>query len=390
MFIFPALAVDAFALGTASVCPDGTLKFGMSIPLTGPASRLGINMRDGILTSFSEVNASGGIAGKQLCLVAVDDGYEPERTVPNMHALLMDEKVLGLVGNVGTPTAVVSIPIATRNKTLFFGALSGAGILRKMPPDHYVINFRASYAEETAAMVEALVTYGGIAADEIAFFTQRDAFGDAGFSGGMAALHRHGDFDEKLIAHGRYERNTIAVENGLADILMANPEPRAVIMVGAYGPCAAFIKLARKIGLKALFLNVSVVGTAPLVQELGLSGEGVIITQVVPHYDSDEPVVGRFREGLKKYLPQVEPSFVALEGYLVGNILTRALREIDGPLTRETIVDALEGLGEFDIGLDEPLKLNTTEHQASHQVWPTIIRNGKVVPLNWAELTWKK
>jgi len=389
VFILLLLTLDAFALDAASVCPEDSLKFGMSTPLTGPASQLGINMRDGILTSFSEVNSSGRISGKELCLVAVDDGYEPERTVPNMHTLLMDEKVLALVGNVGTPTAVVAIPIATRNKTLFFGALSGAGILRKMPPERYVINFRASYAEETAAMVEGLITYGGIAANEIAFFTQRDAFGDAGFSGGMAALQRRGDFDEKLIAHGRYERNTIAVENGLADILMTNPEPKAVIMVGAYAPCAAFIKLARRIGLKALFLNISV-GAAPLAQELGSSGEGVIITQVVPHYDSNEPVVVKFRKGLKEYQPQAAPSFGALEGYLVGNILIRALREIDRPLTREAIVDALEGLGEFDIGLGEPLRLTKTEHQASHQVWPTIIRNGKVVPLNWAELTWKK
>jgi ABC-type branched-subunit amino acid transport system substrate-binding protein len=307
-----------------------------------------------------------------------------------MHTLLQDENVLAVVGNVGTPTAVVASPIATRNRTLFFGAFSGAGVLRKMPPERYVINFRASYAEETATMVEALITYGGVAANEIAFFTQRDAFGDAGFSGGMAALQRRGISDEKLIAHGRYERNTTAVENGLADILMAKPEPKAVIMVGAYSPCAAFIRLARKSGLKALFLNISFVGAAPLAQELGADGEGVIITQVVPHYDAEVPIVAKFRKGLKEYLPQEKPSFGALEGYIVGNILIRSLTAIGGQLTRESIVDALEGVGEFDIGLGNLLNLNKTEHQASHQVWPTIIRNGDVVPLNWSELVWRK
>lgn len=380
------LPVWASAMLLESTCPGDSLKFGMSTALSGPAARLGINMRDGVLASFSEVNLSGGIGGKRLCLVTIDDGYEPERTVPNMHTLITDEKVLAVVGNVGTPTAVVASPIATRNRTLFFGAFTGAGVLRKMPPERYIVNFRASYAEETAAMVEALITHGGIAPNEIAFFTQRDAFGDAGFSGGMAALQRRGVDDEKLIAHGRYERNTIAVENGLADILMVKPEPKAIILVGAYSPCAAFIKLARESGLKALFLNISFVGAAPLAKELGLAGEGVIITQVVPHYDSDEPVVVRFRRVLNEYLPNETPSFGALEGYLVGTILVRALTEIPGQIDRESIVDSLEDLGEFDIGLGTNLDINDSEHQASHQVWPTIIRNGKVIPFNWSDL----
>lgn len=372
------------------VCPPSTLPFGMSTALTGPAARLGLNMRLGVLVAFSEQNVAGGIHGKALCLSAIDDGYEPERVVPNMHTLIQEENVLAVVGNVGTPTAVVAEPIAARNSTLFFGAYSGAGVLRKMPPERYVINYRASYAEETAAMVEALMNFGAVQPEEIAFFTQRDAFGDAGFSGGVAALRRHGFTDEQLIVHGRYERNTTAVENGLADILMAKQLPKAVILVGAYEPCATFIKLARACGLQALFLNVSFVGAAPLAEKLGEDGEGVIITQVVPHYDSEVPLVVQFRQALSGLFPFEKPTFGALEGYVVGRILIRSLVEINGPVTRETVVEALEGLGEFDIGLGGSLALSREEHQASHRVWPTVIRGGKVVPCNWNELVWKK
>ena len=104
----------------------------------------------------------------------------------------------------------------------------------KSPPDRYVINYRASYAEETAAMIDMLIDQQGLKPEQIGFFTQRDSYGDAGYSGGIAALKRHGLADVSRIAHGRYERNTIAVENGLADLLTATPPLRAVIMVGAY------------------------------------------------------------------------------------------------------------------------------------------------------------
>jgi ABC-type branched-subunit amino acid transport system substrate-binding protein len=307
-----------------------------------------------------------------------------------MHELIDEKEVVAVVGNVGTPTAVAAIPIANEAKTPFYGAFTGAGVLRKTPPDRYVVNYRASYAEETAAMVDALVAQAGLRGNEIAFFTQRDAYGDAGFVGGIAALRRHGLASEHDVAHGRYERNTLAVENGLAEVLQADPPPRAVIMVGAYAPCARFIELARDVGLDALFLNVSFVGAAPLVAALGEKGEGVIVTQVVPHFDSDLPIVRAYREALAALNAQAPLTFGSLEGYVAARILIRALRSIQGPPgppTRESVVDALEGLGDFDIGLGVALRLAADEHQASHTVWPTILRGGRIQPLDWAELS---
>ncbi len=364
----------------------GEILLGMSTALSGPAAELGENMKTGVLAALEEANRGGGIAGRSLRLVALDDQYEPAQTVPNMRELIDEKKVVAVVGNVGTPTAVAAIPIANEAKTPFYGAFTGAGVLRKTPPDRYVVNYRASYAEETAAMVDALVEQAGLRANEIAFFTQRDAYGDAGFVGGIAALRRHGLASEHDIAHGRYERNTLAVENGLAEVLQADPPPRAVIMVGAYAPCARFIELARDVGLDALFLNVSFVGAAPLAAALGEKGEDVVVTQVVPHFDSDLPIVRAYREALSALNTQLMPTFGSLEGYVAARILIRALRSIEGPPTREAVVDALEGLGDFDIGLGVALRLAPDEHQASHTVWPTILRGGKIRPLDWAEL----
>lgn len=359
---------------------------GMSTALTGPAAELGLNMRAGFLAAFAEANRSDGIQGSKLRLISLDDGYEPARTVPNMHHLINEQKVLAVIGNVGTPTAVSAIPIAIAGKTAFYGAFTGAGVLRKNPPDRYVINFRASYAEETAAMVDALLDEVGLEPLEIAFFTQRDAYGDAGYIGGISALKRHGLRDDLDITHGRYERNTDAVENGLADILEADPPVRAVIMVGAYQPCAKFIKLAKEFQLEAYFLNVSFVGSTPLARTLGQDGDGVIITQVVPHIDTDLPLVKAYRKELYALNSKLDPSFGSLEGYIAGKIFIKALTSINEKPTRLTVIDALIGLGDFKIGIGQKLHLGPNDHQACHKVWPTIIDGGKVVPLKWSQL----
>jgi ABC-type branched-subunit amino acid transport system substrate-binding protein len=381
---FAAMAPTARADESAPSASEVVL--GMSTALSGPAAELGGNMRAGVLAAVEEANEAGGVAGRSLRLVALDDQYEPAQTVPNMRALIGEHSVAAIVGNVGTPTAVAAIPIANESKTPFFGAFTGAGVLRKAPPDRYVVNYRASYAEETAAMVDALIGKAGLAVDEIAFFTQRDAYGDAGFVGGITALRGHGLESEHDIAHGRYERNTLAVENGLAEILGADPMPRAVIMVGAYAPCARFIELARDLAPEMLFLNVSFVGAAPLSKALGEKGDGVIITQVVPHVEADLSIVREYRQALSAMDADLLPTFGSLEGYVATRILLAALHPIEGNVSREAIVDALEGLGSFDIGLGVPLHLGPDDHQASHTVWPTILRNGRIDPLDWAEL----
>ena len=360
---------------------------GMSTVLTGPAANLAKEMRQGVLAGLGRVNRSGGVNGRKLRLVVLDDGYEPARTALNMRKLIDKENVLAVIGNVGTPTAIASIPIVNEKKTLFFAPFSGAGVLRNNPPDRYVINFRASYAEETAAMIDALTAGAGLKPEEIAFFTQRDRDGDSGFGGGITALKRQGLQNEKSIVHVRYEPNTLAVENAVADLLLAEPAPRAVVMVGAYAPCAKFITLCSEAEIEAVFLNVSSVGSYSLAQELGTTDAHVIVTQVVP-YPSDDSIltVREYQVDLKAFDPSASAGFGDFEGYIAARILALALDKIKGPPTRETVIDALEGLQSFDIGFGERLRLSQREHQASHRIWPTILKGGAFVPFQWPEL----
>ena len=187
--------------------------------------------------------------------------------------------------------------------------------------------------------------------------------------------------------HVDYERNTVGVEDALATLLYAEREPRAIIMVGAYAPCAKFIRLAQERGLKSIFLNVSFVGSNPLASALGKLPVSVIVTQVVPHpFDADIPVVRDYQSDMKAFDPSAKLGFGSLEGYIDARILVHSLETIHNEPTREQIVEALEKLEQFDLGIGEPLKLGPTNHQACHRVWPTILRNGQFVPFQWPEI----
>ncbi len=314
---FPAalalVAAMCFSFGTTAQAE--VIKIGMSTALAGPAKGLGKNVKAGVESYFQMINERGGVNGHTLELIALNDGYEPDRAAKNMRKLIEEEEVSAVIGNVGTPTAVVTVPLANQLKTPLVGAITGAGLLRNSPPDRYVINYRASYAQETAAMIDGLLK-SGIKPEEIAFFTQKDGYGKAGYDGAVKALKARGFNKTEFLAHGRYLRNTSRVEKGLATIMKADIKPKAIIMVGAYKPCAKFIKLAKKKLPDALYLNVSFVGSIPLLKELGKQSEGVIVTQVVPHYQSDLPGVREYRSAFAKYSRGKPESFLSLEAFL--------------------------------------------------------------------------
>jgi len=360
---------------------------GMSTALNGPVANLGQDMLQGVLAGLERANRAGGVQGCRLRLITLDDGYEPARTAPNIRQLLEKDKVLAVIGDVGAPTTVAAVPIVNEDKALFFAAFTGAGVLRKSPPDRYVINYRASYVEETRAIIDALVDECGIKIEDIAFFTQRDACGDAGYTACIAALERHGLKDGQLMLHARYDRNTLAVEDAVAEILSAAHAPRAIIMVGAYAPCAKFIKLVHEAGLDTTFINVSFVGSRSLAEELGTLPVRVVVSEVVPHpVNGDLAIAQDYQADLKKIDPAAKPGSTSFEGYIAARILVLALEKIQGPPTREAIVDAMEGLGQFDIGLGEPLKFGPGNHQACRHVWLTCLRDGEVAPLPWTAL----
>ena len=333
-------------------------------------------MKLGIEAAFREANAKGGVHGRQLRLIAADDGYEPARAAETMKQLFEKDQVFGVVGNVGTPTAVVAVPYALQRKMLFFGAFTGAGLLRNDPPDRYVFNYRASYFEETAATVKYLVEVKRLKPSQIAVFAQEDAYGDAGYEG-VASMMRKYKRDPATIVRVGYKRNTTDVAEAVRTIKANGAKVRAVVMVPTYKAAARFIQKCKDERLDLTFSSVSFVGSNELAEELMQLGpryaEGVVVTQVVPLPTSGATAIIKYRQALQRFAPSEKPDFVSLEGYLAANLMVEGLRRAGKNLNTDTLIDALESVKGLDIGIGTPLTFGPSEHQASHKVWGTVI-----------------
>lgn len=360
-----AVASPLQARAEPGVTSDAIL-FGQAAALEGPSSALGQGMRQGILAAFAEINARGGVYGRKLHLVSRDDGYDPDRSVVQTTKLIEEDNIFALIGAVGTPTAIATVPISSARNVPFIGPFTGAEFLRA-PELRSVVNIRASYSAEAEAWVKHLTE--DLRFTNIAIFYQDDSFGRDGLAGVKRALDKRG---MELSAEGTFERNTKFVSSALRIIKRA--EPQAVVMIGTYGPCAEFIKLARKAGFHPTFVNVSFVGANALAQELGAAGEGVVVSQVVPFpWDASLKVVADYQAAQKALDPTLSPGFVSLEGYLSGRLAAGAL-ELAGPHpTRAGLLRAINEVGRFDIS-GSVITVGPKMQEAPPKVFLTVIQ----------------
>ncbi len=342
------LAIVLLAIGSLAargdevgVRPDAIL-FGQAAALEGPSSALGQRMRQGIVAAFNEVNARGGVHGRRLELISRDDGYDPDRSVAQTLRLIDDDKVFALIGAVGTPTAAATIPITSARGIPFIGPFSGAEFLRDLELAN-VVNIRASYGAEAEDWIKHLTEDRHFT--RIGIFYQDDAFGRDGLAGVKRALARRG---LELAAEGTFERNTRAV--GSAWHMLKRAEPEAIVMVGTYGPCAEFIKLAHRSGFYPTFVNISFVGANALANELGPDGDGVIVSQVVPFpWDNSLKLVADYQAAQKAIDPTLTPDFVSLEGYISGRLAAAALEKVGPNPTRAGLMRTINEVGRFEI-----------------------------------------
>jgi len=363
-----ALAVPASAENGVSA---DTIVLGQATALEGPASALGQGMKMGLEAAFAEVNRAGGVKGRKIELKSMDDGYEPTKSIEAVKKLLEEDKVFAIAGPVGTPDfGRHPADRKPRRARPLSEPLPAPSSLRE-PHKPLVMNIRASYFQETEAMVEHLTK--DLGASRIAIMYQDDAFGQAGLAGVKKALEKR---QMELAAEGTFERNTVAVKTALLAIRKA--EPHAVIMISPYKPAAEFIKVAKQIKFDPTFVNISFVGSDALAKELGPAGAGVVVTQVVP-FPKDHrpiPVVGRYQAALKAAAPDARPGFVSLEGYLVGRAIIAALEKVNGEPTRQALVDAVQNTGSFDLG-GFKLSYSASSNRGSNQVFLTVIQPGR-------------
>ena len=348
---------------------------GSSLALGGHAGYLGTQTLHGALAYIRHVNASGGIHGRKIQVIAYDDGYDPPRCVTNTQKLIIQDKVFALFCYVGTPTTVKILPLVDEARIPVVGMFTGANALRE-PHNRYVINVRASYYQETGAAVKHLVEE--LKLQKIAVFYQYDAYGFDGLKGTEIALRPYGLVP---VATGTYIRGTLDVDDGLRKIMAAGAE--AVVMIGTYEPCAKFIHLAREKGFSPVFYNVSFVGADEMARLLGHVDAKIIVTQVVPppEVSKTQQLWGaqEYIELLRRYYPADRPNFVSLEGYINAKVLVEGLRRAGRELNRETFINAIESIHDLDLGIANLLSFSPSDHQGLERVYFTYLQDGKFV-----------
>ena len=315
---------------------DNRIVLGQSAAFSGPAMQLGTQFHAGARLWFDQLNAKGGVGGRQVEIRHLDDGYEPDRCVANTEKLIKDE-VFALFGYIGTPTSLAALPLATSARVPFIAPFTGAMGLRE-PFKREAFHLRASYDDETALIVKQLIE---LSQNRIGVFYQNDAYGKAGLSGVTKALAAR---QLKPVAEGTVERNSEDVTAAVAKL--AKSGAQAIVQIGAYKACAAFIRQAKQAGYGGKFYNVSFVGTQALADELGKDGAGVVVSQVVPSpYNPARPVSREFVAAAKQQ-GRVQANFSSMEGYLAAKLFTEGLKRAGGKPTREALIAALESINE--------------------------------------------
>lgn len=349
---------------------DNSITLGMSAPFSGPNGVYGEEMKEVISAYFQQVNQAGGVNGRKLELITLDDGYETERALANTRALIGEKKVFALLAAYGSsPTTATMNEVFGPAGVPLIGTISGADSLRQPikenPNNRYMFNVRASYANETEAIISQLASLG---LTNIAVFYQNDGFGKSGLDGVTLALKKH-----KLTpsAVGTVERNSTDVAQAVRTIAKANPQ--AVVMVTLYKPTTEFVRQMRKANQNPQFMTLSPVGADLLVKELGDEARGIGISQVMPYpWNDTTPLVRDYQKLVGK---QGKVSYYGIEAYAMARLTVDALRKAGKELTREKLVTALEGLNNYDIG-GYRLNYTTNERFGSRYVDLTVIGNG--------------
>ena len=371
-----ALFAGVLALGLAHAhaedgVTDTSITLGMSSPFTGPNGLYGMQMREAMTAYFDQINKGGGINGRKIELITLDDGYETDRTLANTKTLIQEKKVFALMGYYGSsPTTEAMNKVFGPAKVPLIGTISGAGTLREPlsanPNSRYMFNIRASYADEADAIVSQILSLG---LKNIAVFYQNDGFGKSGLDGVTNALKRA---NLAPVAVGTVERNSLDVAKAVEAISKVTPQ--AVVMVTLYKPTAAFVKAMKQAGQFPMLLTLSPVGGEVLAQELGNEARGIGISQVVPYPWND--TIGVVRDYQKLLGKQKDKfSYYGLEGYITARLVTEGIRKMGKDVSREKLVAALEGLQNFDLG-GFKVSYGPNNRQASHFVELTVVGSG--------------
>ncbi|HYR36192.1 MAG TPA: ABC transporter substrate-binding protein [Burkholderiales bacterium] len=366
-----AIACVAMALAAYAQAPGvsaRTVLFGQSAPLTGSNAELGNDIRNGALAYFRKVNEAGGLHGRKLELVSLDDANQVPRAEANTARLIQEERVFALFGYASATLSRPALPLVDKHQVPFLAPFTGADPMRVF--NRYVYNLRASYADELEKIVEHFVPLG-VKRFSIVYYD--DVVGRENFAAVDRALKKR-NLQAVSIAALK-ERANPDIAAGVKEIAKGTPD--VVILTTLYKASSDFIKLARRSGVDAQMASNSFPGANPLAKELGAQGAGVIVATVVPPPTKRSlQVVKEYQEAIEKQTGKKEYSFTSLESFIGAKVAVEALRRAGAHPSREAFMRELDGLRNFDAG-GYLVSFSPANHNGSSFVELTVIGKDK-------------
>ncbi|MBA2673526.1 ABC transporter substrate-binding protein [Ramlibacter sp.] len=320
---------------------DKELVIGQSCQLTGPLAALSTEVRQGAGLYFDHVNASGGINGRKIRLVVLDDAYDPARAAENTRKLIDDEKVLALFQYAGTPPSMAALPLVEEHGVPFIAPFTGSDALRQKF-SRYVFNVKAGYGTELDAMVRQLATVG---IQKIAAVYLNNQFG----TGGLAAVEKSvAARNVTLVARAPLEVDGSRMDAAVA--LVAKSSPQAIIVISAGKPSVDFVDAYTKAGHRSTFYMLSVISNAQLAKALGERARGIVVSQVVPSPWNRGVAISREFQTFAAAKGIADYTFSQMDGFVSAKLLVEGLRRAGARPTRDSLVAGLEAIKRVDLG----------------------------------------
>ncbi len=328
----PALAQDGVS--------KTSITLGQSVALTGPGSSLAAPFHQGAKMYFDRVNAAGGVNGRKIELVTLDDRGNAEQTAANAKQLL-GQGALALFGFYGSPQVTAAYPVIKDTDVLLFAPMAAADELRgALYPNVY--SLRPGYSEEAAAIAKHAETLG---ARKFAILHANDGESLAALDSSERTMAGMG---ANLAAKASLASGSVA--SSVSRVLAAAPES-VLVIADASGAGVAIRELRAK-GFRGSIYGFSNTGESLLADQLGPAGVGVVVVRVVPKSDNAKLALAR---ELLSDLTQAKlgkPNVYLLEGYIAARVFTEALRRIPAKDTpnRARLKKSIDALDDLSIG----------------------------------------
>lgn len=348
---------------------DQEIVLGQSIGITGPLAQMAPDIVNGGKVYFDGINANGGINGRKIRTVVLDDGYDPAQTLKTVRQLIDDDKVFALFSLTGTANVAGVLPMlaSEAQPVPLVGPITGADGVRN-PRMGNVFHVRASYENELEKLVQHLSTVG---IKRMGVLWINNGMGKDGMAGIEKAMKKHGI---KSYTSASIQPDGSDAEKAIASL--REKEPEAIIMITTGTATVSFIKGFNKVQKGMRFYALSVMGTSSALHALGPDGIGVVVTSVVPFpWSSSNPLAKEYQAAMRR-AGYDNLSFLGFEAYINAKVTAEAIRRAGKDLTRAKLISSMESMKGLDLG-GFHVNYNKEQHQGSRFVELTIVRSGE-------------